>query len=100
MATFNLAASNAVTEGVPVGGGTFSVNVSGTFTASVLFERAAGPGAPWQPIAKDNNGVFLIFTSPSGDLSGMGTDQEPDAMIRARLTSYTSGTVVVRIGRP
>lgn len=100
MPSFNLAALNAVTDGVPIGSGTFSVNVSGTFVGTVAFERAAAPGATWQPVAKDNNGTALTFTGASGDLAGQGTDQEPDAQIRARMSAYTSGTAVVRIGRP
>ncbi len=99
MPSFNLAASGAATDPVPVGPGTYSVNISGTFVATVLFERRATPLGDWQPIAKDNNGNFLTFTAPSGDLGGIGTDQEPDAQVRARLTAYTSGTAVVRIGR-
>ena len=99
MPSFDLAASGAATEGVPVGSGTYSVNVSGTFVATVLFERRTTPTATWQPIAKDNNGTSLTFTTASGDLAGTGTDQEPDAQVRARVTAYTSGTVSVRIGR-
>jgi hypothetical protein len=99
MPSFNLGALNAVTEGVPVGAGTFTANVSGTFAGTVLFERAATPGAAYFPIARDNNGNFLQFTAPSGDLPGMGSALEPDALIRARMSAYTSGTAVVRIGR-
>lgn len=99
MATFSLSAVGA-TAGVAVGPGTYSVNVSGTFTATVLFERAAAPGAPWRPLARDNAGNLLSFTAPSGDLVLTGADQEPDALIRASVTAYTSGTVAIRIGRP
>lgn len=99
MSTFSLAALNAVTDGVPVGSGTFTANVSGTFVGTVLFERAVFPGAAWFPIARDNAGNFLDFSVPSGDLPGRGSDQEPDALVRARMSAYTSGTAVVRIGR-
>lgn len=99
MPSFNLGASGATTDAVPVGAGTYSVNVSGTFVATVLFERRTNDAGTWQPIAKDNNGTSLTFTAASGDLGGAGTDQEPDAQVRARLTAYTSGTAVVRIGR-
>jgi hypothetical protein len=99
MPSFNLAALDAATDGVPVGAGSFSVNVSGTFVGVVLFERRTRPDAGWQPIAKDNNGTPLTFSAPSGDLGGTGTVQEPDAQIRARMTSYASGTAVVRIGQ-
>jgi hypothetical protein len=102
MPSFNLTAGSgagSVTDGVPVGAGTFTANVSGTFVGTVLFERAVTPGASYFPIARDNSGNFLQFTAPSGDLPGQGSTQEPDALIRARMSAYTSGTAVVRIGR-
>lgn len=102
MPSFNLTAVSATptgtTDAIPVGGGV-SVNVSGTFVATVQFQRAATPGGTFTPIAADNFGSFLQFTAPSGDILILPSANEPDAVIRAQCTAYTSGTAAVRIGR-
>lgn len=98
MPTFNLGALNATTDAVPVGSG-ISVNVSGTFVGTVQIQRATLPGAAFTPMAADTIGTLLQFTGPSGDLMIQRLDGEPDALIRASVTAYTSGTVVARVGK-
>jgi hypothetical protein len=99
MPTFNLTTLNEVTPGIPVGSGTYSINVSGTFTGTVVFERAVVPGATFFPIARDKAGNRLEFTAPSGDVVDTGTVAEPDALVRARISASPTGTFVVRIGK-
>lgn len=98
MPTFNLGALNATTEPVPVGNG-ISVNVSGTFVGTVQIQRATQPGATFTPMAADNLGALLQFTGPSGDLMIQALPGEADALIRATVTAYTSGTAVTRVGK-
>ena len=101
MPSFNLTAASGVgslTDAVPVGNG-ISVNVSGTFAGTVQFQRAVTPGATFFPIAANTFGTPLNFTAPSGDVFIAASPGEPDALIRAQCTAYTSGTAVVRIGR-
>ncbi len=100
MPSFNLTAASgaaSTTDAVPVGAG-ISVNLSGTFAATVQFQRATTPGGTFTPIAADNFGSLLQFTAPSGDLFIMPSPNEGDAVVRAVCTAYTSGTAVVRIG--
>ena len=99
MPSFNLAAANAETDWVPVSTGTFTVAVDGTFVGTVGFFYRTMPSGTGRAIARDTAGSLLQFTAPSGVLGGLGSAMEPDAQIQARMTAYTSGTAVVRIGR-
>jgi hypothetical protein len=97
MPSFNLTATGS-TDAIPVGGG-ISVNLSGTFVGTLQFQRATTPGGTFQPIAADSFGSLLQFTGPSGDLLIVPAPNEGDAVVRATCTAFTSGTLVVRIGK-
>ena len=99
MPSFNLGALNAETDWVPTSGGTFTAAVDGTFAGTVSFFYRPSQSGTGRAIARDLTGTALAFTAPSGVIQGNGSVAEPDAQIQARMTAYTSGTAVVRIGR-
>jgi hypothetical protein len=99
MPSFNLGAVNAATDWVPAQGGTFSLDVSGTFAGTVGVFYRPTPEGNGTAVAKDLNGALLTFTGASGSVLGQAPQAEPDGQIQARMTAYTSGTATVRIGR-
>jgi hypothetical protein len=98
MPSFNIGALDAVTDGVPVGSGAFTANVSGTFVGTVLFEYRTTPRGAWEAMSRDAAGTALSFTAPSGVFVLPHSEAEPDGQVRARMSAYTSGTASVRIG--
>ena len=97
----NLAAAGARSTPFPAGPvGSFSGSVSGTFVGTVRLERRVTPASGWEPVARDLAGNFVQFTAASGALPLAGVYAEPDAELSWFMSAYTSGTAVVRMGRP
>lgn len=100
MPEFTLGALNAATEPVPIGAGSYTYDVDGTFVGTVQLQRRATPGAPWRPVSLNSaGGTFANYTAPTGSIFALGADLEPDAQVRGVMISYTSGAATVRIGR-
>jgi hypothetical protein len=100
MPDFTLGALNAATEPVPIGTGTFTFDVSGTFSGTVQLQRQPRPDGAWQPVSLSVfGGTPANYTAPTGVIMGEGSALEPDARVRAVMTAYVSGAATVRIGR-
>ena len=87
IATKSIAAQNTFTDAVQLEGN-FNVSISGTFTATVVVQRSP-----------DNTNWYDVnsFTAPFE-----GTGFDPEIIwyrIGVKTGGYTSGTVVVRLGR-
>lgn len=100
MPSFSRTATGA-TDWVNLGPGYTPVAISGTFSATVALEVRLTPtdGATVLPLARDTAGTAYSTTIPTGVFMVDGLEAAPDAQIRANVTAYTSGTVVIQIGR-
>lgn len=100
MPSFNLGALNAATDPVPVGPGTWTFAISGTFSGTVQMQWRSTPARDWEAISlSPASAAPANYTAPTGAIAAVGSALEPDAQVRAVMTAYTSGTAAVRIGR-
>jgi anti-sigma-K factor RskA len=100
MPVSNLGALNAATEPVPVGAGTWTFAIGGTFAGTVQMQWRSTPAGDWEAISLSSfGGSPANYTAPTGAIAAMGSALEPDAQVRAVMIAYTSGTAAVRVGR-
>ncbi len=100
MPSFSLGALNAATDPVPVGTGTWTFAVSGTFSGTVQMQWRSTPTRDWEAISwAQASPAAAEYTAATGRVMAEGSTLEPDAQVRAVMTVYTSGTAAVRIGR-
>lgn len=88
MTTASIAAQNTFSDAVRVGK-YFNLSISGTFSATVTAQRSYDGGTTWYDV--DN------WTAPSEEVG-----YEPEFVwyrSGVKTGAYTSGTVVIRIGR-
>jgi len=99
MPATNLTATGATEWVNLIAGAATPIAVSGTFVGTVAFEVRVSREGVTLPLSRDLFGTPMTFTAPSGMVLVNGMEAAPDAQIRANCTAFTSGTLVVQIGR-
>lgn len=73
----------------------FNVTISGTFVATVKLERSFNQGATWHGLTAAGTPIY-VWTAP-----GSESVEENESGVQYRLNcTWTSGTVVYRLGGP
>lgn len=79
----------------PIAGRDFNVSTWGTFVASFQLERSFDGGTTWLPITAAGTQLY-VWTAPESESA---SESEYGIKYRLNVTSYTSGTLNVRISQ-
>lgn len=93
--TAALTATGSTSAFTPIAGRDFNVSVWGTFVGSIQLERSFDSGTTWLPITAAGTQLY-VWTAPASE---QASEPEYAVQYRARVTSYTSGTLNVRLSQ-
>lgn len=74
--------------------GTFNIELSGTWTGTVVLERSFDGGTTFIAAAKDTSGSAASYTA---NVSIVVNEVEPGVLYRWRCSTFGSGTIAYRI---
>lgn len=98
--TFGHTATGAATSVFkPLGGSTFNVWIYGDGVGTVKLEKSFD-GTNWFDLSRDAAGVLASFDKATGQEMCLQAFEPEDAVAyRSNVTSFTSGTVTVRMSQ-